>query len=830
MTTPDWATRGIEWRTSLTPATADSPTSSDREPRVFNISVSSPADAARQLNRIYNSRKVFDDARQSPVQADPIDAPLDTPTGGEKGASKAATPKVAVPKGADTPQAPATAPSSPATTPQAPTSPPATGEPSTSTPSPSTLPLQELGVLPGGTNPVTVPNYPVVDPGSTLPVVVATALPEGSSLQQTSTAANGIRVTETTVTTPGLAPVTTTKITEEPVVAATVECTVPVPLAQPGVLPPSVTNPQTIFQTGSSYSREQLEADLKAFDAGPLVWVGLNGPTAYDVARARLTAAMYTPGEQFNDLVWANHVPRNQAEIEERFAAVTRLNQAGIPWLDPAIAAWVTDQQKITVAEDPYSTVENTRPSMYSPAELRRQALEASRTELTAGDLKQGLNGFLVGATVGPALILWDAAHDRGDYSGAEIAWAAAELGINTASIIPGLGTLTGAAAKAGVRRIAPKTWEALAAADNAVDAARIGRTTQQRELSDAVDNYRQRNVHEGEPPTTAGPSQISRPEGNRSQVASAEASTPPAEVPPSVGAGTERPTLPGVDTDRTDVATPSGAPRTEVSTEAEARISETGLHRGGLAGIDEGGWQAAFPSLSGPRLDHTVERLRQEVINRNDIDRIRRSMRAGGVDIDTRTLQEIKEYNFNSRGLQFSPENYNAWTRLGNGNATIGDVRYLVHEASEVKALQAFERQTGFDFMGRRWDGMSDAQQRGWQTNFNGAYTTAHSQALRDEYKFLTDTISDVTNGNIRIRPEVAAAIDTRSEARMHMLIDGIPLERSPQFADWKATGSALITLTGSGASRLGLPRGTQLTQSELLQRVKFLRVDSWR
>ncbi|GEM31421.1 hypothetical protein NN3_24280 [Nocardia neocaledoniensis NBRC 108232] len=108
--------------------------------------------------------------------------------------------------------------------------------------------------------------------------------------------------------------------------------------------------------------------------------------------------------------------------------------------------------------------------------------------------------------------------------------------------------------------------------------------------------------------------------------------------------------------------------------------------------------------------------------------------MRAGGVDIDTRTLQEIKEYNFNSRGLQFSPENYNAWTRLGNGNATIGDVRYLVHEASEVKALKAFERQTGFDFMGRRWDGMSD------QTNFNGAYTTAHSHQseLLQRVKFL--------------------------------------------------------------------------------------------
>ncbi|MGW6426793.1 hypothetical protein ACWF82_29330 [Nocardia sp. NPDC055053] len=526
MTTPDWATRAIEWRNSLTPATPAHPAESDRQPRVFNISVSSPADAARQMNRIYNSRRLFDDARQSPVQADPIDAPLDAPTGGEKGANKAATPKVAVPKGADTPPPPATVPSTPATTPEAP--PPATSEPTTGAP----MVLQQLGVLPGGTDPVTVPNYPAVAPDSELPVVVATALPEGSSIQQTSTAANGVRVTETTVTTPGLAPVTTTKITEEPVVAATVECTVPVPLAQPGVLPPSITNPQTIFQTGSSYSRQQLEADLKAFEAGHLVWVGPNGPTAYDVARARLTAAMYTPGEQFNDLVWANHVPRNQAEIEERFAAIQRLNRAGIPWLDPTVATWVTDQQKIAVAEDPYSTVDNTRPSMYSAAELRRQVLEANRTELTANDLKQGVNDFLVGATVGPAIILWDAAHDRGDYSGAEIAWAAAELGINTASIVPGLGTLTGAAAKAGLRRIAPKTWEALAAADNAVDAARIGKATQQRQLTDAVDNYWQRAVHQGEPPRAPGPAPASRLDGPDPGVDAQRTSGAPTELP----------------------------------------------------------------------------------------------------------------------------------------------------------------------------------------------------------------------------------------------------------------------------------------------------------
>lgn len=218
----------------------------DREPTVFNVSVASPEAAARELSRIYNSRRLLDDARQSPIQADLIDAPLDIPIDGDRGANKSATPKVAVPK-TETPPPPVTVPSTP--TPTVPTheTPPVTSEPATTSP----MVLQQLGVLPGATEPVTVPNYPQVAPGTQLPVVVATALPENSSIQQTSTTSNGVRVTETTVTTPGLAPVTTTKITDDPVVAATVECTVPVPLAQPGVLPASITSPQTIFRIGS---------------------------------------------------------------------------------------------------------------------------------------------------------------------------------------------------------------------------------------------------------------------------------------------------------------------------------------------------------------------------------------------------------------------------------------------------------------------------------------------------------------------------------------------------------------------------------------------------
>ncbi|MEV6656577.1 hypothetical protein [Nocardia fluminea] len=800
--------------------------------------MSSPADAARQLNRIWNSRKLLDDARQSPVQADAIDAPFDLPVRKDTDAESDPNAKANLsakkedrPQGTD--NTPATAQPAPATAAQSPR-PADSGTPSQpapSTSSPSTSPLQDLGILPGGQYPATEMNYPVAAPGSLMPVVVGLTLGDGASVTQESSSANGVRVTETTASVPGLPAVTTTKISDDPVIETVVECTVPVPLAEPGIVPRTITNPETIFRTGSGYSHQQLEEDLRVFDAGRAVWAGPGRPADYEVAQARLTAAMYTPGEQFNDLVWAQHVPRNQAEVEERFAAVQRLNQAGIPWLDPTITAWVADQQKIPVAASPYSTVDNTRPPMYSPAELRQQALEASRTALTANDLKQGVNDFLVASTVGPAIVLWDAAHDRGGHSGAEIAWAAAELGINTASILPGLGTLTGAAAKAGLSRVAPKMWEAMSSADNAVDAARIARAAQERELADAAGNYRQRPASVTEPPRTPDPASAPRPNNPTAPTRR----TPDApgtqildEAPASPTTGLERPAQSGASTDVGGNS--ADPPRAEISTVVETRIPEAGLHRGGLSGIDEAGWRSVFPNLSGQRLDDAVERARLEVMNRNDISRIQQSARSAGADIDAATLRDIKEYNFNSRGLQFSTENYNAWTRLGNGTATVNDIRYLVHEASELRALRINERETGFDFMGRSWDRMSPAQRQGWNSRFDEAYTASHSDALQDEYKFLTDVIGEVTNGNIRMRPEVAAAIDRRPEAREHMFIGEVPLERSVEFAEWKEMGSTLVTLTGSGAARLGLQRGTQISQAELLQRVKYLRAGSWR
>ncbi|MFC6011504.1 hypothetical protein [Nocardia lasii] len=830
---PAWVEQGIAWRNSLRPA-AENLDESNSEPRVFNISVSSPADAARQLNRIWNNRKLLDNARQSPPLADAIDAPLDLPVQREMDGysdpdakEKLAEKRSDRPRETDNPIP--TAPTVPEPPKPAVSTPPS----APSVPSPKPIPMQELGILPGGTYPATKENFPEVNPNSVMPVIVTGVLGSGATLNQETSSTNGIKVTETTANVPGFAPIVTTEISEDTTVEVVVECTVPVPLPAPGVIPPSITDPKTIFRTNSTYSSQQLDEDLRTYEAGRVVWAGPGSPPDYDAAQARLAAAMYTPGEQLNDLLWTQHTPRNQAEIEQRFAAVQRLNQAGIPWLDPTIATWIAERQKVEVASNPFSKVDNTAPSIYSPAELRQQFLEASRTRLTANDVKQGINDFLVASTVGPAIVLWDAAHDRGDHSGAEIAWAAAELGINTVSILPGIGTLTGAAAKAGLRRVAPKLWEAMTSADNAVDAARAARAVREQELADAVNNRRPRPTTRGEVPTVTGHSPVTQPEGP----------VPAGPTPPlgaSAGensnvvvetpiAGLERRTQTASDSQRL-ASDATGPTRVEISPIAEVRMPVAGLHRGGLSGIDEDGWRSVFPDMAGRHLDDAVERARLEVVNRNDISRIQQSVRDAGIDIDASILREIKQYNFNSRGLQFSAENYNAWTRLGNGTASVGDVRYIVHEAAEIRALRVNERETGFDFMGGSWSRMSPAQQRGWEARFNEAYMAAHSEALREEYKFLTDIISDVTNGNIRIKPEVAAAIDRRPEARKHMLVGEVVLKNSPRFDEWRMMGEAMVTLTGSGAVRLGLARGTRISQAELLQRIKYLRVGSWR
>ncbi|MFC4374091.1 hypothetical protein ACFO5K_08225 [Nocardia halotolerans] len=361
---------------------------------------------------------------------------------------------------------------------------------------PSSIPLQDLGLLPGGKSHAEMPSRLVTAPSTSLAVVAALTLPQGSGIRQVSQETNGVAITATQIDVPGGPTVVGTSVIGTPLeleVAGT--CSVPLQVPDASPLPSSITTPDTIFRTGRGYTAEQLRSDLETVAAGETGLSSAEAGLAYVVARTRLNSAMYTPIEQFNDLQWAHHEPRTEVEGRDQFDARARLNEAGIPWSDPRIQAWVDNKLDVAIATDPTSPARYQAPPLFSSGELRQQQIEANRVDITANDIRQGTNDLLAAITYGPALVLWEAAHDRGDHSGADIAWAAAELGMNVVGIVPGVGPLTGIAAKGTIRRLSPEFWNVLTTTDNVVDAVRAGQALQDARVVNSALDYRQKFV-----------------------------------------------------------------------------------------------------------------------------------------------------------------------------------------------------------------------------------------------------------------------------------------------------------------------------------------------
>ncbi|MFD3596235.1 hypothetical protein ACFWU5_26240 [Nocardia sp. NPDC058640] len=319
-------------------------------------------------------------------------------------------------------------------------------------------------------------------------------LPQGSDMRQVSQDTNGVTITATQIDIPGHPTIVGTSVQGTPIELEVAGiCALPVQVPETSPLPGSITTPDTIFRTGRGYGSEQLRADLDTIAAAESGLTSAEAGLAAAAARARLNSAMYTPTEQFNDLRWANREPRTESEARDRFDARTRLNEAGIPWSDPRIQEWIDNGLDVAMATDPTMPVRYQPPPLFSPYEIRQQQIEASRVDITGNDLRQGANEFLAAITYGPALVLWEAAHDRGDHSGADIAWAAAELGLNIVGIVPGVGALTGLAAKATVRRLAPEFWGVLSTTDDVVDAVRAGQALQDVRVTNSALDYRQK-------------------------------------------------------------------------------------------------------------------------------------------------------------------------------------------------------------------------------------------------------------------------------------------------------------------------------------------------
>jgi hypothetical protein len=238
------------------------------------------------------------------------------------------------------------------------------------------------------------------------------------------------------------------------------------------------------------------------------------------------------------------------------------------------------------------------------------------------------------------------------------------------------------------------------------------------------------------------------------------------------------------------------------------------------------------------------VERLRQDLLQRNDVGRVQSSLQQLGIHEDRSIIEAVKRYNFDSAGLAFTKANYDAWNRLAQGKGTVDDVRYLVHEITEVKALQ----KTGFDFMGTKVAQMTNSQRINWFTDFDRYYREAHSEALHTENQFLANQVNSVISNVQTVTPGtegpnpqysqpherqynqmVIAAVDpTRSEGRDFMNVEGVPLHTHHEFENWLRRQDDRVNIRSSAQQRLGLPPAEKL--SHLISDIKRLPISRYK
>lgn len=234
-----------------------------------------------------------------------------------------------------------------------------------------------------------------------------------------------------------------------------------------------------------------------------------------------------------------------------------------------------------------------------------------------------------------------------------------------------------------------------------------------------------------------------------------------------------------------------------------------------GKAGANLGKWQY--------RTVEEVETIRLELLKRPDIGQVQKSLMEMGVRVDRNTLTSIKNYNFDSRGIMFEPENYNAWSRLATGNATVKEAQYIVHEMAEIKELRKIQQDTRFDFMGKNWDKMSSTEKGQWNSNFGKYYLEAHQKAIGTEYDFLAQQVSVATNNRTQISRTVAAAADPiRHEARENLIVDGLKLEAHPNFPKWQQQAKKIVEVGTPARERLKLPLTGNITLENLIYAIK--------
>jgi hypothetical protein len=250
-----------------------------------------------------------------------------------------------------------------------------------------------------------------------------------------------------------------------------------------------------------------------------------------------------------------------------------------------------------------------------------------------------------------------------------------------------------------------------------------------------------------------------------------------------------------------------------------EVGAGEGAVHSGGRAGVDQFAWENAGKTAA------EAEQLRLDLLKANDLGKVRNALESQrgvfdklGLSVDKAELAKVKEYLFDSKGLSFTPENYSAWKRLVGGEGSVRDAGFLAHELSEMKELQAIGGERGFDVFGKN---VAPKDLDTWTRNFHDAYMEAHGKALRTEFDFFSNQLSQATNGRVRLSgPEIAASGQgpRGQEALRAMTVDGVPLKELRNFDALKGAADAIVDIGTRQREALGLPRTGNVTGREVI------------
>ena len=196
-------------------------------------------------------------------------------------------------------------------------------------------------------------------------------------------------------------------------------------------------------------------------------------------------------------------------------------------------------------------------------------------------------------------------------------------------------------------------------------------------------------------------------------------------------------------------------------------------------------------PSQSEAVLQREVEKIRLNLLkSNNDLNSVLKSARGHGIDLDEQALFQIKQYNFNSAGINFNYANYNKWQRLASGNASVNDAAYLLHEATEIGQLKQLTKQSGFDFLGKKYMKMNKQERELWSTQFNDLYSIAHNKAVETEYRFMSKQIKlrsgvDLGEDGYLLAILAEPKVSVREDQLKNFKINGTSLGKSPNLSN---------------------------------------------